>query len=106
MRPRVELPSRIRVGDVVEVKTLIPHEMESGLRRDKTSGKPIPRLIVHSMVAQYNGREVFSTRLHGAIASNPYIAFYMKITGQGDLVVTWIDDAQKTWRVRRRIEVA
>jgi sulfur-oxidizing protein SoxZ len=90
-KPRVRLPSSIKLGDVIEVKTLISHVMETGQRRG-ADGKPIPRNIIHTFTASFNGTDVFKAEFAPGISANPYLAFFMKVTGPGDLEMTWIDD--------------
>lgn len=90
-RPRIRLPDRAKVGDVVEIKTLISHVMETGQRRDG-SGKVIPRFIINSFVAKYEGAEVFRVDVQPGISANPYIAFYMRVPGPGEFEFTWVDD--------------
>ena len=80
-RPRVRLPERASVGDLIEVKTLISHVMETGQRRD-TDGKPISRFIINSFTATFAGAEVFKAELHPGISANPYLAFYMRVPGR------------------------
>jgi sulfur-oxidizing protein SoxZ len=90
-RPRVRIPSSIKVGDVIEIKTLVTHVMETGQRKDG-SGKLIPRNIIHSFVARFNGTDVFKADLRPGISANPYLAFHMRVPGPGDLEMTWLDD--------------
>jgi sulfur-oxidizing protein SoxZ len=90
-RPRIRLPDRAKVGDVVEIKTLISHVMETGQRRD-ASGKVIPRSIINSFTAKYGGAEVFRVDIQAGISANPYIAFFMKVPGPGEFEFTWVDD--------------
>jgi sulfur-oxidizing protein SoxZ len=90
-KPRVRIPSPIKAGDVIEVKTLISHIMETGQRKGG-DGKLIPRNIVHSFIARFNGAEVFKAELQPGISANPYLAFHMRVPGPGDLEMTWLDD--------------
>lgn len=89
--PRIKLPDIIKQGDVIEVKTLVRHEMETGNRHDK-NGKPIPRDIINSFVAKFDGREVFRAEFGPGISANPYLAFQMRVPGPGTIEVTWTDD--------------
>jgi len=57
-KPRVKVPKSAKVGDVIEIKTLISHKMETGNRKDKKTGEKIPRLIINSFVAKFNGKQV------------------------------------------------
>jgi sulfur-oxidizing protein SoxZ len=89
--PRVRVPKDVKAGDIVEIKTLISHEMETGRRLD-SQGKAVPRGIINSFVARFNGREVFRADWHPSIAANPYQAFFLKATESGVLDFTWKDD--------------
>jgi sulfur-oxidizing protein SoxZ len=88
---RIRLPSTIKKGEVIEVKTLVTHTMESGQRRD-AGGKIIPRKILNKFVCTYNGKEVFSADLAPAISANPYIAFFLMAADSGTLDFAWTDD--------------
>jgi sulfur-oxidizing protein SoxZ len=89
--PRIKIPSPIKAGELIEVKTLATHVMETGNRKDP-AGKTIPRDIIHTFTATFEGREVFSATLGSGIAANPYIAFFLKVPGPGMLELTWLDD--------------
>jgi sulfur-oxidizing protein SoxZ len=91
-KPRIKVPDTAKVGEVIEIKTLISHVMETGNRKDN-SGKVIPRNIINTFTASYAGKEVFKAELQPGISANPYIAFFMKVPGPGELELTWIDDA-------------
>lgn len=90
-KPRIKLPETAKIGDVIEIKTLISHVMETGQRKD-AEGKPIPRNIINSFVATYAGAEVFKADLQAGISANPYFSFFMKVPGPGEFEFTWLDD--------------
>jgi len=92
MKPRIKVPDSAKVGDVIEVKTLISHVMETGQRKDR-EGKIIPRNIIHSFSAAFNGQIVFKADLQAGTSANPYLAFFMKVTGPGKFEFTWVDDS-------------
>jgi sulfur-oxidizing protein SoxZ len=87
----VNVPPRARRGEVIEIKTLISHPMETGYRRSQL-GTSIPRDIVRLFVCTYNGTEVFRAELHPAIAANPFIAFTTLATESGTITLTWAGD--------------
>ncbi len=87
----INVPARARRGEVIEIKTLISHTMETGYRRTQL-GAPIPRDIIRRFVCTYNGTEVFSAELHPAIAANPFIAFSTVATESGTLTFHWTGD--------------
>lgn len=96
VRPRLRVPTSAAPGEIVEIRTLISHPMESGQRVD-AAGQPIPRLIIHSLVARYNGREVFRADWGASVAANPYQAFMLRIDEPGELTLTWTDDLGNVW---------
>ena len=91
-KPRIKIPDTAKAGEIIEIKTLISHIMETGQRKDK-DGKPIPRNIINTFTATFNGKEVFKVDLQPGISANPYMAFHMRVPGPGDLELTWLDDS-------------
>ena len=103
--PRIKIPSPVKAGELIEVKTLATHVMETGNRKDP-AGKTIPREIIHTFTATFEGQEVFSATLGSGIAANPYIAFFLKVPGPGTLELTWLDDAGTKTVERVALQVA
>lgn len=90
-KPRIKVPDQIKAGDVIEVKTLLNHAMETGQRKDR-DGKPIERNIIHFFSASFDGKLVFKADFAPGISANPYLAFHMRVPARGDLHLVWIDD--------------
>jgi sulfur-oxidizing protein SoxZ len=90
-KPRIRLPKQARKGEIVQIRTLVSHVMESGLRRDG-GGSLIARKIINRFVCTFNGRPVFSCDLEPAIAANPYLQFSVKIEESGMFKFAWTDD--------------
>jgi len=90
-RALINVPKKAKRGQVVEIKTLISHVMESGFRHG-TNGRDIPRDIITSFSCRYNGEEIFATQLFPAIAANPFITFHTVATESGTLAFQWIGD--------------
>ena len=87
----INVPARARRGEIIEIKTLVSHPMETGYRRTQL-GAPIPRDIIRRFVCTYNGTEVFSADLHPAISANPYFAFWTVVTESGTIAFNWTGD--------------
>ena len=102
---RIELPSLIRRRDVVEVRIVIQHPMETGFRVDAW-GKRVPRNAIHSLICRYNGVEVFRATLGTGIAANPYLRFFTRAVDSGELELWWIDDDEVEGTTRAPITVA
>jgi len=90
-RAVVTMPARAKRGEIVEIKTLAQHAMETGFRRTQT-GELIPRDIIRTFRCTYNGTEVYRVDLHPAIAANPLIAFTTLATESGTLSFQWAGD--------------
>jgi len=90
-RALIKLPSTAKRGEIIEIKTLISHEMETGFRHSST-GAPIARDIITNFVATWNGEEIFSARLFPAIAANPFITFHTIATESGTIEFRWTGD--------------
>lgn len=89
--PRIKLPENAKAGDVIEVKTLITHVMETGNRKDR-DGKPIPRDIINAFVAKFGDAQVFRAEFGPGISANPYLSFQMRVAGPGTFEFAWTDD--------------
>lgn len=104
-KPRIKVPKTAKKGDIIQIKTLVLHKMETGLRKDKKTKKLVPRMIINKFVATFNGKEVFSANMSPAISANPYFAFHTKATESGTFEFTWTDDKGKTVTASRKIAV-
>src|ERR671937_41139 len=87
----INVPPRARRGEIIEIKTLISHVMETGFRRTQL-GAVIPRDIIRRFVCTYNGAEVFRADLHPAISANPFIVFTTIATETGTPAFAWTGD--------------
>jgi sulfur-oxidizing protein SoxZ len=102
---RISVPQTAAKGAVIEIKTLIQHPMETGLRRD-LEGNPIPVRIIHRFVCTYNGEQVFRADFHPAIAANPFLTFRTVATASGRLEFAWHDDDGSVYTASAEIEVS
>ena len=87
----INVPARAKRGEVIEIKALVSHAMETGYRRTQL-GALIPRDIIRRFVCTYNDTEVFRAELHPAIAANPFIAFSTVATESGTIGFHWTGD--------------
>ena len=80
--------------------------MESGQRKNKKTGKKIPRKILNKFVCNYGGKDVFVSDIYPAIAANPYMAFFVKAGESGPMKFTWTDDDGKIYDKSVNIKVS
>jgi sulfur-oxidizing protein SoxZ len=90
-RTLITAPRTARRGEVIEIRTLIAHAMETGLRVDAL-GRKLPRDIIRRFTCLYGDELVFSAELFTAVAANPYLAFSVLATASGTLSLTWEGD--------------
>jgi sulfur-oxidizing protein SoxZ len=95
-QPRVIVPAAAAKGEVFPVKTIISHEMETGLRSDE-NGAVIPRKIINRFACSYAGTVVFSADLHEAVSANPFLEFFLVATETGRLDFTWEEDGGRVF---------
>ncbi len=101
---RLAVPETAQIGEVIELKALIQHPMESGFRRG-SRGEVIPRDIIIRFECFYNQEPVFSADFNPAIAANPILTFYTVATETGELEFRWTDQNGERWSDRKSITV-
>jgi sulfur-oxidizing protein SoxZ len=87
----INVPKQAKRGDLIEIKALTSHIMETGYRRT-AAGDLVPRDIITSFTCRYNGKEIFRADLFPAIAANPFLSFFTVATESGRFEFEWIGD--------------
>jgi sulfur-oxidizing protein SoxZ len=87
----INVPAKAKRGQIIEIRTLMSHIMETGFRHT-AGGELVPRDIITSFVCRYNGDEIFRADLFPAIAANPFISFFAVATESGKFDFEWIGD--------------
>ncbi len=90
-RAIINVPSVARRGEIIEIRTLIAHPMETGYRAD-ADGRKVPRNLIRRLTCTYNGTPVFGAEFFAAVAANPYCVFHTVATESGTLRFTWEGD--------------
>ncbi|MEO5377029.1 MAG: thiosulfate oxidation carrier complex protein SoxZ [Magnetococcus sp. DMHC-6] len=104
--PKVRGPQGpTKKGEIAQIKTLIKHPMESGLRKDKESGELIPAHFIQEISAEYGGSVVMKAMLTGAVSKNPFFSFNILADKTGPLTVTWKDNKGQEWKDSVEIKV-
>jgi sulfur-oxidizing protein SoxZ len=103
-RTLINVPQKAKRGEVIQIKTLISHIMETGFRHDNV-GQPIPRDIITSFTCTYNGENIFEATFYQAIAANPFITFYTVATESGTFAFQWTGDNGFTQDATAKITV-
>ena len=87
----INVPKRAKRGEIIEIKALMSHIMETGYRHT-AEGAVVPRDIITSFACRYNGVEIFRADLFPAIAANPFISFFTVATESGKFDFDWVGD--------------
>jgi sulfur-oxidizing protein SoxZ len=103
-KPRVKVPKSAKVGDVITLKALISHKMESGQRKDK-EGVLIPRSIINRFTCDLGGVNVIDVTIEPAVSTNPYFEFEAKMADSGEIKFTWYDDDGSVYEDAKTIEL-
>jgi sulfur-oxidizing protein SoxZ len=103
-RALINVPAKAKRGEIIALKVLISHKMETGFRYS-TTGERIERDIVHTFVASYNGDEIFRAELHAAMSANPFLAFHTIATESGAIEFKWFGDNGLAARETAKITV-
>jgi sulfur-oxidizing protein SoxZ len=104
MAARIQIPKQAKRGEVIEVRIVIQHDMETGYRHDDV-GHLIKRNVINAFSCRYNGIEVFRADLSSGISANPYLQFYTVAEASGEFEFYWIDDEGRQGLERQSIVV-
>ena len=87
----INVTAKAKRGDIIEIKALMSHIMETGYRRT-AAGDVVPRDIITSFACRYNGSEIFRADFFPAIAANSFISFFTVAKESGKFEFEWIGD--------------
>jgi len=104
VKPRVKAPKKAAAGEVVTIKCLISHNMESGQRKDK-DGNKIPRSIINRFTCEFNGNSVIDVVMEPAISTNPYFQFDATVPEAGEFKFTWYDDDGSVYEDSKKVAI-
>ena len=105
MVARIQVPKDAKRGEVIRIRLLIQHPMETGYRLG-ADGAKVPKNVIRTLVCKYNGVEVFRAKMSPGIAANPYLQFPIVAAESGELEFTWVDDAGQQGRATEPITVS
>jgi sulfur-oxidizing protein SoxZ len=105
MVARVQVPQEAKRGEAIEIRIAIQHPMETGFRFD-LMGRAVPKNVINSLVARYNGAEVFRAELGSGVAANPFLQFYTIAEASGEIEFSWVDDSGVSGSERAAITVS
>lgn len=102
--PRIRAPRSARPGEVVEIRTLLEHPMETGLRQE--GGRTVPRDMLSRLLVRVNGEVALQAEFRNGSAANPFHVFFLRVERTSELDFTWTDEAGRSARATHRINLA
>jgi hypothetical protein len=100
--PRLRVPRSAKAGEPVEIRVLIEHPMESGIR---LQGAAPPRDMLTRLVVRVNGEVAVQVELRNGTSANPYHVFFLRLERSSELDFAWTDERGRTARATARIAV-
>ena len=92
----IKVRAKVKKGEA-KIKCLISHPMETGLRKNKKSGKLIPAHFIQEVVCEYSGKTVMNAQWSGTISKNPFLSFSFSGAKAGDKIkISWVDNTGKS----------
>ena len=115
-RTLITVPTTAKAGEIIEIKALVQHPMETGYRRS-SDGDMLPRDLIRTFTCRFvagpnaasagdTGELVFAATFHAAVAANPYLSFNFRATSSGTLVFVWEGDKGFAQRDTAKLLVA
>ncbi len=104
MSALINVPETAAPGDILDIKVLLQHPMETGFRTGP-DGNLVPRNIIHSLRCLYLGEEVFAAELFPAVTANPFFAFTLVAEETGEVEFLWVDEEGVEHREVRTLTV-
>lgn len=105
MTARIQVQREAKRGEIIEVRILIQHPMETGFRYDSL-GRQTPRNVIHRFECRYGGVEVFRAAMGAGIAANPYLRFFVRAEESGDIECRWVDQENVPGFASARVTVS
>ena len=104
-RTLITVPQTAKAGEIIDIKALVQHPMETGYRRSN-EGDMLPRNLIRTFTCRFvagasaatvasasnAGELVFAATFHAAVAANPYLSFNFRAASSGTLIFVWEGD--------------
>ena len=92
----IKIRAKVKQGEV-KIKCLINHPMETGLRKNKKTGKLIPARFIQEVVCEHGGNTVMNAQWNATISKNPFLSFAFTGAKAGDMIkISWVDNTGKS----------
>ena len=103
-RTLITVPRTAKRDEIIEIRALVQHSMETGYRRS-SDGDLLPRDLIRRFTCRFvsgapangnpasgAGELIFAASFHAAVAANPYLSFHLRVATSGTLIFAWEGD--------------
>jgi sulfur-oxidizing protein SoxZ len=92
MAKSIKVRAKVKKG-VATIKCLINHPMETGMRKDKKTGKKIPAQFIQEVSCEHGGKSVLNAQWGASVSKNPFLSFKFSGAKSGDTIkISWVDN--------------
>ncbi len=102
-QPRIRAPRSARRGEIVEIRTLIDHPMDSGIRAD---GSSAPRNMLATFRATVNGETFFEADFGNGASANPYFVLHCRVDADSAFAFVWTHEDGRQFRGSATVSVS
>ena len=85
-------PKKYKTGDIVKVDFIVIHPMDTGLIKDKKTGKIKPAHYIDKITFSFDGKPFTTMNVWETVSTNPYFSVNYKVTGKGKITVDYTDN--------------
>jgi sulfur-oxidizing protein SoxZ len=106
--PRIRLPQSVKAGEAFEIRTLIDHPMETGLRTQggQSAGQTVARRMIVRFEVSVDGEPLLTADLRNGTSANPYLAFFVRLDRTATLTFVWREEDGREHRATQRVTVS
>ena len=85
-------PKKYKTGDIVKVDFIVIHPMDTGMIKDKKTGKIKPAHYIDSITFNFDGKPFTTMKVWETVSTNPYFSVNFKVPGKGKITVDYTDN--------------
>ncbi|MEJ2500500.1 MAG: thiosulfate oxidation carrier complex protein SoxZ [Campylobacterales bacterium] len=82
-------PKKYKTGEIVKVNFMVMHPMETGMRKDKKTGKLVPADYINEVKFFFNDKPFTTMQVWESVSTNPVFTINFKVPGKGTLKVIY-----------------
>ena len=85
-------PKKYKVGDTIKVSLMVQHPMDTGMAKDKETGKIKPAHYIDDITFSFDGEPFTKMKVWESISANPFFSVNYTVTKKGKFTVDFTDN--------------